>query len=126
MLPSAKIFLALGGVYAALAVAIGAFGAHGLKDRLTLDALAIYQTGVQYHFWHAFGLLAVGLLCQRLPKSAWLRGAGWLLAVGILLFSGSLYALALGAPRGFGIVTPFGGVAFILGWVAMVVGVVKG
>lgn len=126
MLSSAKIFLALGGVYAALAVAVGAFGAHGLGDRLTIESLAVYQTGVQYHFWHALGLLAVGLLCRQLPASAWLRGAGWLLAAGVVLFSGSLYALALGAPRSLGIVTPFGGVAFMLGWVAMVVGVVKG
>ncbi len=126
MLSSAKIFLALGGVYAALAVAVGAFGAHGLGDRLTIESLAVYQTGVQYHFWHALGLLAVGLLCRQLPESAWLRSAGWLLAAGVVLFSGSLYALALGAPRSLGIVTPFGGVAFMLGWVAMVVGVVKG
>ena len=126
MASGAKSFLALGGVYAALAVAIGAFGAHGLKDRLAADALAVYQTGVQYQFWHALGLLVVGLLCQQLPGSAWLRSAGWLLAAGVVLFSGSLYALALGAPHGFGIVTPIGGVAFILGWIAVVVGIVKG
>lgn len=125
MLPAAKLFLALGALFAALAVAIGAFGAHGLKARLGPEALAVYQTGVQYHFWHALGVLAIGLLCQHLPASDWLRAAGWLLTAGIVLFSGSLYALALDAPRGLGAVTPLGGLAFILGWAALLVAVVR-
>lgn len=125
MLPGAKLFLALGGALLALAVALGAFGAHGLKSRLGADALALYQSAVQYHFWHALGLLVVGLLCQHLPESCWVRAAGWLLAAGVLLFSGSLYALALGAPRALGTITPLGGVAFILGWSALLVAVLR-
>ena len=82
--------------------------------------LGVWQTAVQYHAWHALGLLAVGLSLE----SIWMRAAGWLLVGGIVLFSGSLYALALGAPRGLGIVTPFGGLAFILGWIAFAIGVI--
>jgi uncharacterized membrane protein YgdD (TMEM256/DUF423 family) len=93
---------------------LGAFGAHGLKARLAPDALAVWQTAVQYHAWHALGLLAVGFLDASLSAKA----AGWLLAAGIVLFSGSLYALSLGAPRPLGAVTPFGGLAFIAGWLA--------
>ena len=82
--------------------------------------LAAWQTAVQYHAWHALGLLAVGFL----SPSIWSKGAGWSLAAGIVLFSGSLYALALGAPRALGAVTPFGGLAFILGWLAFAVAVI--
>lgn len=85
--------------------------------------LAVWQTAVQYHAWHALGLLAVGLSAVDF-KSPWMTAAGWLLAAGIVLFSGSLYALALGAPRILGAVTPFGGLAFILGWLAFAVGII--
>ena len=85
--------------------------------------LAVWHTAVQYHAWHALGLLAVGLTGYQADGN-WVRTAGWLLVAGIVLFSGSLYALALGAPRGLGIVTPFGGVAFILGWIAFAVGII--
>lgn len=81
--------------------------------------LALWQTAVQYHAWHALGLLVVGLSYE----GGWSRAAGWLLATGIVLFSGSLYALALGAPKSLGIVTPFGGLAFIAGWLAFAIGV---
>jgi uncharacterized membrane protein YgdD (TMEM256/DUF423 family) len=101
-------------------VALGAFGAHGLKARLSPDMLGLWHTAVQYHAWHALGLLAVGLSIE----SIWARAAGWLLVAGILLFSGSLYALALGAPRGLGIVTPLGGLALIAGWIAFGIGVI--
>ena len=101
-------------------MALGAFGAHGLKVRLSPDMLGLWHTAVQYHAWHALGLLAVGLSIE----SIWARAAGWLLVAGILLFSGSLYALALGAPRGLGIVTPLGGLAFIAGWIAFGIGVI--
>lgn len=110
----------LGAGAAALAVALGAFGAHGLKGRISSDMLAVWQTAVQYHAWHAIGLLAVGFL----EPSLWSKAAGWLLAAGIVLFSGSLYALALGAPRLFGAVTPFGGLSFIIGWLAFAIGVI--
>ena len=101
----------------AAAVALGAFGAHALKARVPPDAIAIWQTAVDYHAWHALGLFGVGILMLHRPDSRALRHAAWLFAAGIALFSGSLYALALGAPSGWGIVTPFGGVAFIAGWV---------
>jgi uncharacterized membrane protein YgdD (TMEM256/DUF423 family) len=85
--------------------------------------LAVWQTAVQYHAWHALGLLAVGLTGYQTDGS-WIRAAGWLLLAGIVLFSGSLYALALGAPRAVGAVTPVGGAMFILGWIAFAVGVI--
>ena len=114
------MFLAFGALLAAVAVGLGAFGAHGLKARLSADMLAIWHTAVQYHAWHAFGLLAVGFL----EPSAWSKAAGVLLLVGIALFSGSFYALALGAPRSLGMVTPFGGLAFIAGWVSFALAVI--
>ena len=85
--------------------------------------LGVWQTAVQYHAWHALGLLAVALTGFHLQGS-WLKAAGWLIVAGIALFSGSLYALALGAPKGLGIVTPVGGLAFILGWLAFAIGVI--
>jgi uncharacterized membrane protein YgdD (TMEM256/DUF423 family) len=103
-----------------LAVGLGAFGAHGLKARLSADSLAVWQTAVQYHAWHALGLLAVGFLIP----SMWSKTAGVLLLAGIVLFSGSLYALALGAPRALGVLTPVGGLAFILGWLAFALAVI--
>lgn len=126
MMPAgAKLFLALGAVFGVCGVALGAFGAHALKARLAADQLALWNTATQYLFWHALGVLAVGLACTQLPDSSWLRAAGALLAAGILLFSGSLYLLALGAPRGFGAVTPIGGVAFLAGWAALAVGALR-
>lgn len=125
MFPSAKLFIALGALLAALAVGCGAFGAHALRARLSAELLAVYQTGVQYHFWHALGVLAVGLASLQLPASPWLRAAGWLLATGILLFSGSLYVLALSGARWLGAITPVGGLAFILGWLAFALAVLR-
>jgi uncharacterized membrane protein YgdD (TMEM256/DUF423 family) len=80
--------------------------------------LAVYHTAVQYHFWHALALLGVALASTHLPDSLWLRSAGWLLVAGLILFCGSLYALAFGAPRQTGLVTPLGGLCFILAWLA--------
>jgi uncharacterized membrane protein YgdD (TMEM256/DUF423 family) len=102
-----------------LAVGAGAFGAHGLRSQLTPDLLAIWQTAVQYHAWHALGLLAIGMLLLRRPGQRALMLAAWLLLAGIVLFSGSLYVLALTGTRGLGLVTPAGGVAFLCGWVAL-------
>ncbi|HEU4650196.1 MAG TPA: DUF423 domain-containing protein [Croceibacterium sp.] len=99
---------------------LGAFGAHALKARLGGEALSVWQTAVQYHFWHALALLAVPQL-----KGAWAKLAGWLFVAGIVVFSGSLYALALGAPRELGMVTPIGGVALILGWAAFAAAALK-
>ncbi len=122
---SARLFLSLGAALAAMAVVLGAFGAHALKGRLPAEMLAVYHTAVEYHFWHALGLLAVGLACLHLPDSFWLRAAGWLLAAGVLLFSGSLYLLVLSGARWLGAVTPFGGLAFVLGWLAFVIAVLR-
>ena len=101
-----------------LAVCLGAFAAHGLKSRISVDALAIWQTGVQYQMYHALALLAVGLLYQQHPSKA-LKIAGLAFIIGTLLFSGSLYALALGAPRSLGVITPLGGTGFLVGWIAL-------
>ena len=125
MSPTAKLFLALGGINAALVVALGAFGAHGLKARLTPDMLAVYQTGVHYHLFHALGLLVVGLVATQIPDSAYLRWSGWLMLVGIVLFSGSLYVLSISGLRWLGAITPFGGVSFIAAWVLFVVALFK-
>ena len=118
-----RTFLALGAINAFLCVAFGAFGAHGLKQRLSVDMLAVYQTGVQYHFYHALGLVAVGLVLLHLPKSRPIVLSGWLMLTGIVLFSVSLYALSLTGIRGLGMITPFGGVAFLSAWALLAYGV---
>jgi len=107
--------LALSGVLLALATACGAFGAHALKAHLAPERLQVWDTAVRYHFFHALGLLGVGLALRSVDGAA-LRPAAALIVAGIALFSGSLYALALGAPRVFGVLTPFGGLAWILAW----------
>lgn len=113
---TAKLFLATGCIAALLAVALGAFGAHALKTRIAPELLSVYHTGVEYHFYHALGLILVGLAASQLSDSIWLRGAGWAMLAGILLFSGSLYLLALTGLRWLGAITPFGGVAFLAAW----------
>jgi uncharacterized membrane protein YgdD (TMEM256/DUF423 family) len=110
-----RLFLTLGSASAALAVAAGAFGAHALRARLAPDLLAVFETGVRYHMFHALGLLAVAWAASRNPGAA-VAWAGWLMVAGTVLFSGSLYALALTGVRALGAVTPLGGVAFIAGW----------
>lgn len=111
-----KTFILMGAVAMALGVMLGAFGAHGLKNRLAPDLLAVYHTGVQYHLYHALGLLLVGVLVQQFPAIGGLRTGGWLLLAGILIFSGSLYVLAISGIRWLGAITPIGGTAFIAGW----------
>jgi uncharacterized membrane protein YgdD (TMEM256/DUF423 family) len=111
-----QLFLVLGALACMLAVLLGAFGAHALRGKLTAELLAIYQTAVQYHFWHALGLLAIGIVAMHLPTSAPLKWAGWLMLGGIVLFSGSLYLLAITGVRWLGAITPVGGAAFIASW----------
>lgn len=118
-----RIFLSLGAVNAFLCVSLGAFGAHGLKQRLSADMLAVYQTGVQYHFYHALGLIAVGLILLHYPASRPVVLSGWLMLTGIVLFSVSLYALSLTGMRGLGVITPFGGAAFLSAWALLAYGV---
>ena len=122
----AKLFIQLAALNGALAVMIGAFGAHALKVRLTPELLSVYETGVQYHFWHSLALLAVGLLAFQLPDSRALMASGIAFIVGIILFSGSLYLLASTDIRqlGFmpvGLITPFGGMSFIIGWLLLII-----
>lgn len=122
---TAKTFLQIAGVFAALAVLLGAFGAHGLKAKITPEMLAVYQTAVQYHMWHALGLAVVALTLLRWPRLNLLRWSGWLMILGIVLFSGSLYALALSHIKMFGAVTPLGGLAFIAAWLVFAVAIRK-
>lgn len=110
-----RLFLLFGAGYGFLGVAGGAFATHSLRARLAPDLLAVFHTGVEYQFYHAFALLAVGLLLRVKPAPL-LPLAGWCFAAGVLLFSGSLYALALTGTRWLGAVTPFGGLLFLLGW----------
>ena len=96
-----------------------------MRARLGAELLAVWNTGVQYHLWHALGMMLVGLSAAIVPDGPWLRASGLLLLAGVALFSGSLYALALGAPKWLGAVTPLGGTAFILGWLAFAVAAVR-
>jgi uncharacterized membrane protein YgdD (TMEM256/DUF423 family) len=116
---SARLVLFLAAVFLFAGVVAGAFGGHALKSRLAPDLMTIYQTAVQYHFWHALGLLGVGIALTLRPESGALVAAAWLLVAGLVLFCGSLYALALTGVRGFGAVTPIGGVAFLAAWAAL-------
>ncbi|HET8586014.1 MAG TPA: DUF423 domain-containing protein [Casimicrobiaceae bacterium] len=119
---TARLALVAGSLFMALAVALGAFGAHALKARLAPEMLVIWHTGVTYHAWHALALVLLGLLMLHAADSAALRYAAWLFVAGIVLFGGSLYLLALGAPPWLGAITPLGGIAFIAGWIAFAVG----
>ncbi|UVE18097.1 DUF423 domain-containing protein [Pseudomonas sp. LS44] len=110
--------LLLAAFFGFTAVALGAFAAHGLKSQLTADYLAVFQTGVHYQMVHALALLALALLSLHVPGRA-LGVAGGLFVLGILLFSGSLYLLSLTGIRSLGIVTPFGGLAFLGGWLSL-------
>jgi uncharacterized membrane protein YgdD (TMEM256/DUF423 family) len=125
MSPVAKLFLVLGSVNAALVVLLGAFGAHALKARLAPEMMAIYHTAIQYHLFHALGLLVIGLLALWLPASAYLRWAGWFMLAGIVLFCGSLYLLSLSGVRWLGAITPLGGIAFVVAWALFCLGVLK-
>jgi len=121
----ARQFLATGCIAALLAVALGAFGAHGLKSRIAPELIGVYRTGVEYHFYHALGLILVGVTAFRLSGSAYLRAAGWAMVAGIVLFSGSLYLLALTGAGWLGAITPFGGLAFLVAWGLFAAAVIK-
>ena len=123
---SSKWLLILGSINMFLAVALGAFGAHAFKASLPPDLMAVYQTGNQYHFYHALGLFAVALASGFFPGSRFIRWSGVLILAGIVLFSGSLYVLSLTGQRWVGMITPFGGTAFMIGWLLLAAGVWKG
>lgn len=113
-----RTFLLLGAVAAFLGVTLGAFGAHGLRGRLTPEMLAVFETAVRYHIYHALALLLVSVVMGRM--SGWLiQTAGWCFVAGIVLFSGSLYALALSGATILGAITPIGGLAFLAGWACL-------
>ena len=120
-----KLFIALGGINALIAVTLGAAAAHALKPRLTTEMLTVFNTGVHYQGYHALGLILIGILSHRLPRSRVLIGSGWAMLLGIVLFSGSLYGLSLSGLRGLGMITPFGGAAFLLGWLLLVIAVLR-
>ena len=120
-----KTFFALGAAFGLLGVALGAFGAHGLKGTLSPDMLANFETGVRYQMYHAVGLLAVAWAVTRWPGGL-TTAAGWLFVVGILIFSGSLYILSVTGIRWLGTVTPIGGVALIAGWGCLIVAALRG
>jgi uncharacterized membrane protein YgdD (TMEM256/DUF423 family) len=113
-----RLFFVLGALSALIAVGLGAFGAHGVRTRVTPDMLATFETGARYHMYHALALLAVGWAAGRWP-GAGAPLAGWLFVAGTVVFSGSLYVLALTGQRWLGAITPLGGVAFILGWATL-------
>jgi uncharacterized membrane protein YgdD (TMEM256/DUF423 family) len=114
----ARLFFTLGCLSALGAVALGAFGAHGLRTRVAPDMLTVFEVGVRYQLYHALALLAVGLLAGRVPAGA-VAAAGWLFVAGTVIFSGSLYALVLSGQRWLGAVTPLGGLAFLVGWAVL-------
>lgn len=113
-------WLAIAGVVGALGVILGAFGAHGLKERLSEDLLITYEVGVRYHMYHALALFATAMFASAHNANAWLTRACWAWLFGVVVFSGSLYALALTNILWLGAITPIGGVAFILGWAFVV------
>jgi len=115
----AKLFLTLASLSGMLAVILGAFGAHGLKNRLDAYSMGVFETAVQYHFYHSLALLAVGVLAVSQPQTALLKSSGWLFLIGIVIFSGSLYILSVTGMRWLGAVTPLGGLAFIGGWACL-------
>lgn len=120
-----NIFVFLGAINACISVALGAFGAHGLKGIMDQKYLDIWETGVRYEMYHALGLIAIGILSGTLKSSALLSWSGWLMLIGIVLFSGSLYVLSLTRISVIGAITPIGGVAFLASWILLAIAAVK-
>ena len=119
-----KTILLAASVFLALGVVVGAFGAHGLKSHLSIESMQTFKTGVDYYFYHALGLLLVGVFSFSFP-SVYLKWSAIFLSAGIILFSGSLYALAISGIKWLGAITPLGGLSFIAGWVLLFVAVWK-
>lgn len=120
-----RLFFLVGSISALIAVGLGAFGAHGLKGRLTPEMLNAFEVGVRYQMYHALALLAVAWALSRWPRAE-ITVAGWLFIAGTIIFSGSLYLLSLTGVRWIGAITPIGGAAFLLGWLSLVWGVWRG
>jgi uncharacterized membrane protein YgdD (TMEM256/DUF423 family) len=120
-----KVFIIIGAINAFLAVALGAFGAHGLADKLGPKYLEIWKTGVTYQMFHATGILVIGLILGKVAGSSLFTWSGWLMLIGIILFSGSLYILSVTKIGILGAITPLGGVSFLAAWILIVIGAVK-
>ena len=116
-----RTFLLIGAVLGFLGVAFGAFGAHGLRSRLSADMLAVFETAVRYQMYHVFAILIVAAAIGHLGNARMLIIAGWCFTAGVLLFSGSLYALALTGTSALGAITPFGGLLFLAGWASLAI-----
>ena len=116
-----RTFLLIGAVLGFLGVAFGAFGAHALRSRLSPDMLAVFETGVRYQMYHVFAVLIVAAAIGRIGNAPLLVLAGWVFFAGILLFSGSLYALAFTGVTGLGAITPIGGVLLLIGWICLAI-----
>jgi uncharacterized membrane protein YgdD (TMEM256/DUF423 family) len=119
-----QTILLAGAIFMALAVLLGAFGAHALKKVLSPDMLVIYKTGVEYQFYHALGLLLIGLIGFHV-QSKYLRWSGLFISIGIIIFSGSLYVLTLSGIKALGAITPIGGLSFVAGWIFLAVALWK-
>jgi uncharacterized membrane protein YgdD (TMEM256/DUF423 family) len=120
-----RTFLLIGALCGVVGVTLGAFGAHGLRSRLSPDMLAVFETGVRYHMYHALAILGVAIIADRMQASRLVLVSGWLFLAGIVLFSGSLYLLATTGVRALGAVTPLGGVAFLLAWACLAVAAIR-
>jgi uncharacterized membrane protein YgdD (TMEM256/DUF423 family) len=118
-----RVFVTAGALNAAVAVLLGAAGAHLLRARLTPEAMTVFNTALQFHIFHALGLILVGLSAGHRPQSRWIRIAGWLMLAGLLLFSGSLYVYVLADMPFMRRLTPWGGMSFIAAWLALALGV---
>lgn len=125
MTANTRRFIALGAASAALAIGLGAFGAHALRTALTPRMFEIYHTAVLYHLFHSLGLLAVAFVCFLKPESRAAAISGWLMAAGVILFCGTLYLLAVTGAGWLGAITPLGGLAFVAAWLLMTVAVFR-
>jgi uncharacterized membrane protein YgdD (TMEM256/DUF423 family) len=119
-----KFVLLCAAIFALLSVVLGAFGAHALKTRISADMLGVFQTGVQYQFYHALALLVVGMMMKQMPSSLLMWAAGMMIT-GVVFFSGSLYGLAITGQKWLGPITPLGGVCLIIGWLLVIVSLFK-
>ncbi|NOX36237.1 MAG: DUF423 domain-containing protein [Calditrichaeota bacterium] len=120
-----RIFIFLGGLNATIAIALGAFGAHALKGRLSAELFQTFETGTRYHLIHALGLILVGILYHWLERNGWIGVAGWIMLLGIVLFSGSLYLITFSGVRAWGAVAPLGGISFMISWLLIAIAVIR-
>ena len=121
----ARLFIGLASLSGLLAVALGAFGSHALKNKLAPELMAVYQTANQYHFYHTLALFLIGVLALQMPQTNGLQWAGFAMLGGLVLFSGSLYVLALSGIRVLGAITPLGGVSFLIAWGILTVTIIR-